>query len=96
MYTEGHDREARRPSMSILSNVHMMSNLSRGGAAAIMEAAQDGNPAVIMKNSRPYRVIMTVADYERIADLEDRAKALPMVINQMVGNSPVGVHTARE
>lgn len=82
--------------MSILSNVHKMSNLSRGGAAAIMEAAQDGNPAVIMKNSHPYRVVMTVADYERIADLEDRAKALSMVITQMVGNSPAGIHSEKE
>ena len=37
--------------MSILSNVHPMGVLSRGGAAAVMESAQDGKPAVIMKKA---------------------------------------------
>ena len=73
--------------MSILSNVHTMGNLSRGGASAIMEAVQDGNPAVIMKNSRPYRVVMTVSDYEQIADLQDQVKALQQVIAQLVGSA---------
>ena len=57
--------------MTVLSNTHPMSTLSRGGASAVMEAAQDGNPAVVMKNSRPYRVVSTVADYEHAQELEE-------------------------
>ena len=75
--------------MTVLSNTHPMSTLSRGGASAVMEAAQDGNPAVVMKNSRPYRVVSTVADYEHAQELEEDVVLLAMALHRLESSGPI-------
>ena len=75
--------------MSVLSNVHPMSVLSRGGASAVMEAAQDGNPAVVMKNSKPYRVVSTIADYEHAQELEEDVVLLSMALHRLENSGPI-------
>ena len=75
--------------MSILSNTHMMSYLSRGGAAAVMEAAQDGNPALVLKSNKPYRVITTVEDYERMSELEEDNLLLSMALARLENSGPI-------
>jgi len=75
--------------MSILSNVHPMGVLSRGGAAAVMESAQDGKPAVIMKNSKPYRVVSTVSDYEHAQELEEDVVLLSMALHRLENSGPI-------
>ena len=75
--------------MTVLSNTHAMSTLSRGGASAVMEAAQDGNPAVVMKNRQPYRVVSTVADYEHAQELEEDVVLLSMALHRLENSGPI-------
>lgn len=75
--------------MTVLSNTHPMSTLSRGGASAVMEAARDGNPAVVMKNSKPYRVVSTVADYEHAQELEEDVVLLAMALHRLESSGPI-------
>lgn len=75
--------------MSILSNTHMMSSLSRGGATAVMEAARNGNPALVLKSNRPYRVITTVEDYERMSELEEDNFLLSMALARLENSGPI-------
>ena len=52
----------------VLENMYSVSELSRGKASAVLAAVTDNSPAIIVKNNKPYRVVMTVEEYKRIME----------------------------
>ena len=53
---------------SVLENMYPVSDLSRGKASSILASVADSSPAIIVKNNKPYRVVMTVDEYLRIME----------------------------
>ena len=52
----------------VLENMYSVSELSRGKASTVLASVSDGSPAIIVKNNKPYRVVMTVEEYTRIME----------------------------
>ena len=53
---------------NVLDNMHSVSELSRGKASAVLSSVRDGSPAIIVKNNKPYRGVMTVEEYMRLME----------------------------
>ena len=63
--------------------------MSRGGASAVMEAATTGDPALVLKNNHPYRVVIIVEDYEHMREVEEDKLLLSMALARLEDSGPI-------
>ncbi len=58
--------------LDVLDRMIPVSTLNHGGASKVINELADDKPAVIVKNNKPAAVLLTPADYRRMAEaLED-------------------------
>ena len=70
----------------VLERSHGIGELSRGAASAICASVEDERPAFILKNNSPYRVIVTMSDYEELEQAREQKSRLA-ALEWALGNS---------
>lgn len=72
---------------ALLDNMVPTSAFSQGKSARCFEKVSDGMPVVVLKNNSPYRVVVTPADYARMAQLEEDNELLSLALARLEANA---------
>lgn len=72
---------------TLLDNIVPTSAFSQGKSAKCFEKVSDGAPVIVMKNNAPYRVVVTPADFARMAELEEDNELLTMALARLEANA---------
>lgn len=70
----------------LLENMVPTSSFSKGQSARCFEKVSDGLPIIVVKNNVPYRVVITPADFTRMAELEEDNELLAMALARLEAN----------
>ena len=71
---------------AVLENMYPVSEMSRGKASSILASVGNGNPAIIVKNNAPYRVITTTENYLYLSELEEDIVLLAEAVARLEAN----------